>query len=79
MCNWKLIHEKTDQLVKVGGVVKDFRGDPAIIANLEGFPKTENSSGRVYVDLMDEDLKQIHGYTQGFYPSVYGLKWVIEI
>ena len=79
MPNWKLIHEKTDQLVKVGEVIKNFRGDPAVVNNLEGFPRSENSSGHVYVDPMDEDCKVLHGYTQGYYPSVYGLKWIIEV
>lgn len=66
----KLIKEKTGDIVNVGDVAHDFRGQAAIITGW-AMPRHEGSTGRVYIKEMDE-----RGMTGEYYPSVYGMKWV---
>lgn len=66
----KLIKEKTGEIVNAGDVVHCFRGNAAVVTGWE-LPKSEASTGRVYVKEMKEN-----GFEMGYYPSVYGLKWV---
>ena len=59
----KLVYEKTNQEVKVGDKVKDFRGDYLVVKDFAK-PHKPSSSGRVYTD-------------QGiFYVGVIGAKWI---
>ncbi len=66
----KLIYEKTNTEVKAGDIAHDFRGDAAFVTGWQE-PKHEGSTGRVYVKEMREG-----GFEAGYYPSVYGMKWV---
>lgn len=58
------------KIVEAGDEVTDFRGEKAIVVGWE-LPKSPASTGRVVVKRGGEN-----GYTQGYYPSVFGLKWV---
>jgi hypothetical protein len=66
----RLVHEDTGIEVVDGEVVTDFRGDKCIVAGREE-PRSPASTGRVYV-------RPTHGeqWTQGYYPSVFNLKWI---
>lgn len=66
-----LIH-KNGERVKEGDEVVDFRGDKAIVESWVA-PKFEGKSGRVYVK---EILKSGESFEAGYYPEVYGLKWI---
>lgn len=66
----KLIREKTGEQINTGEVVHCFKGKAAIVTGWEP-PRHEGSTGRVYVKEMKEG-----GFEMGYYPSVYGLKWV---
>jgi len=65
----KLVNKDTGAEVKVGDTVTSFRGEKAIVKYLEP-PHKPSASGRVYVTQ--------EGMTgqQGFYASVFGLKYV---
>jgi len=64
----KLVHLATGLEVQRGEVVTDFRGDRATVTSWEA-PRHSGSTGRVYVEAEA-------GYNQGFYPSVFNLKWI---
>lgn len=66
----KLIYEKTGIEVQSGDIAHDFRGKAAVVTGWE-LPKSEASTGRVYVKEMNEQ-----GFSGEYYPSVYGMKWV---
>lgn len=66
----KLIYEKTGAQVQTGDIAHDFRGKAAVVTGWE-LPRHEGSTGRVYVAEMREN-----GFNMGYYPSVYGMKWV---
>jgi hypothetical protein len=66
-----LVHKDTKIAVHEGEQVIDFRGDTAVVTDAQ-FPQSPNSTGRVYVRPEGEQ------YTQGYYPSVFGLVWVPE-
>jgi hypothetical protein len=63
----KLIHEATGNEVVDGETVTDFRGDKAVVTGREE-PRHSGSTGRVYV--------RANGWTNGFYPSVFDMKWI---
>jgi len=64
-----LIHKSSGKLVTIGDKVTDFRGEKAVITDVE-MPRHSGSTGRVYVR-----NEHPHGFVQGFYPSVFGLEW----
>ena len=64
----KLVHKDTLVEVKDGEIVTDFRGDTATVTGREE-PRHSASTGRVYV-------RSEEGWTQGYYPSVFDLKWI---
>ena len=66
----RLIKETTGVEVKSGDVVHCFKGQAAIVTGW-AMPKHSGSTGRVHVKEMKEN-----GFEMGYYPSVYGLKWV---
>jgi len=65
----KLVHKDTQLEVEKGETVIDFRGDSAIVTGWEE-PRHSGSTGRVYVRPVDAE------WTQGYYPSVFDLKWI---
>lgn len=66
----QLVNTKTNQPIKTGEVVHDFRGQAAVVTGWE-LPRSAASTGRVYVKEMREN-----GFEMGYYPSVYNLKWM---
>lgn len=69
-----LIHEDTDLEVKRGDVVTDFRGDKSVITGMQE-PRHSSSEGRV---LVADNAKVSEAESAAYYPSVFGLKWVIR-
>jgi len=63
---WTLVHEKTGEPVKIGETLTNFRGDAATCKGGEP-PRHDGSTGWVWIGGADY---------RGYYPSVYGLKWV---
>lgn len=60
----KLVSKIDGHEIKVGEIVKNFRGENRkIISVTEGFPVQEGSTGRIFTD---------HG---SFYPDVCDLMW----
>lgn len=71
MNRWVLVHELSGKPAIRGEIVADFRGDEWELL-LGNPPAHEGSSGRVY-------CKQAYGsWKQELFPSVVGLKWIIE-
>lgn len=67
----KLVHAD-GRIVQKGDEVIDFRGDKAIVVSWVP-PKFEGKSGKVYVK---ENMKNGQSWEMGYYPEVYGLKWI---
>ena len=65
----KLINERTGTEIKIGDVVKTFRGEAATLVGMAE-PRSENSTGRVYL--------RRDGVTDALYPSVIDAKWIKE-
>lgn len=64
----QLVRKKTQEPVKIGDAVIDFRGEPATITGWAE-PRSPASSGRVYVS--GDGFNEAGGY-----PSVYDLEWI---
>lgn len=67
---WTLIHTESLVPVQVGQEVTDFRGDVAEAISGSN-PHKPSSQGLVLV-------REMGGYEAEYYPSVYGLKWVLN-
>jgi hypothetical protein len=65
----RLVNEKTGQPVKVGDVVKTFRGEQVMVTSLHP-PHKINSSGHVTCRSIGKK------WTQEFYPSVIGARYI---
>lgn len=70
----KLVHDETLKPVGIGDRVVDFRGEEAIIVDMQE-PHHSGSTGRVYVREIGPSGEP-DGPSQGYYPSVYNLKWI---
>jgi len=68
----KLVHKDSEVEVQDGETVTDFRGDASIVVSREE-PRHSGSTGRVYVKPADP---ADGAWTQGYYPSVFDLKWI---
>ena len=69
--NWKLVRENGTELPpKIGDHVETFRGEPVEFCGATP-PHKEGSSGRVCV-------KHSDGQRVEYFPSVVGLKWVLD-
>lgn len=64
-----LVHEATNLPVVKGDSVTDFRGEVSVVDDWQP-PMHAASSGRVYVRHEGND------YARGYFPSVFGLKFV---
>jgi hypothetical protein len=65
----KLVYKNSGKAVRVGDVVKDFRGDKLTVTSVSEAlaPKHSGSTGRVEV--------KSDGWTQCFYPSCINAEW----
>jgi hypothetical protein len=61
-----LVHALTGIQARVGDTLHTFRSEPVRLTQIE-LPKSENSSGRIYVEFA--------GRSASFYPGVCGLEW----
>ena len=66
----QLVYELTHEPVRIGDVVKTFRGDSVVVAGIVE-PHKPSSTGRVYVKPHDGT-----GCGQEFFPSVINAVWV---
>lgn len=64
-----LVHESTNEPVKINEVVKSFRGDPYRVTGGRA-PHKPDSQGKVWFSISADD--NIGGE---FYPTVLGLRW----
>ena len=69
----KLINTLTGEKVIIGEVVKDFRGDEAVIVGFTP-PHKPSSSGRVHVRPIESRADEMS--TREYYPSVFNLKFL---
>ena len=65
----RLIYKDTNNEVRVGDVVKTFRGDSVEVVTLEK-PYHSSSTGRVYVKHPGSE------WTSSYFPSVIGAEWI---
>lgn len=68
----RLVNKENGKLIEVGDEVISFRGEKAIVKGWQA-PAYEGKSGRVYVKEILEDGKE---FEMGYYPEVFGLKWI---
>lgn len=61
---WILIDEVTQRMLRVGDVVKTFRGETVRVTGRGSAPHKASSTGRVEID------------NNEFYPGVVGARWV---
>lgn len=69
---WTLVDSTTGEYPSIGDEVVSFRGEEFILDG-GAAPRTENSTGRVYVKPINHP-----NLSSEFFPSVFGLKWVQE-
>ena len=67
----KLVNKNTNEPLNPGDIVRDFRGTDWILHGYET-PKSENSSGRVYLKTDENEMPQ------AFYPSIIDAKIIVE-
>ncbi len=68
----RLIHIDTGAEATVGEKLTDFRGDHAYLRS-SSEPHKPGSTGRVFVSIKP---KSPSNEAQGYFPSVFGLKWI---
>jgi len=71
----KLVRQCSEEQIKVGDRVVDFRGEVAVVTNWRE-PHKPASTGRVY--RRPEKAPEGIGSEQSYFPEVYGLQFVKE-
>lgn len=69
-----LIHENTGRKIQIGDTVVDFRNEMVAVIVSFTKPRHPGSSGRVYVRPLEH--KHDEDWTQEYFPSVFGLKFI---